>query len=117
MTEYHCEFCNKKLLNDKIRSRRMHNKGAKHLLMKKAYYMEMFEQEKVRLEMSTILRDIAGAAEEERIEGFRLPPGIAPEAVHIPEAPAGFKLPPNFDFGDRSNFPADISSAIKKHIA
>jgi U1 small nuclear ribonucleoprotein C len=118
MAKYHCEFCNKKLLNDKLKSRAVHNRGAKHLLMKKAYYMEVFDQKRVQLEMSTILRDMTGTSSEEpRAEEFKLPPGIRPEAIHIPETPARFKLPPNFDFRDRRNFPADISTAIRKYIA
>ncbi|AFN83834.1 U1 snRNP-specific protein C [Encephalitozoon romaleae SJ-2008] len=123
MAKYFCEFCNKTLLNDKLRSRRIHFQGAKHKLMRKAYYMEIFEKPEVAVEMASILRDIK--AEDKRIEQedlekkqgscFSLPPGDFYLGLDLPEEPFGFKLPSGFDFQDRKNFPENITEAIKKY--
>ncbi|KAG5860190.1 U1 snRNP-specific protein C [Encephalitozoon hellem] len=123
MPKYFCEFCNKTLLNDKLRSRRTHFQGAKHKLMRKAYYMEVFEKPEVAAEMASILRDIK--AEYKRIEHqhlekrqdsyFSLPPGDFYLGLALPEEPLGFRLPLGFDFQDKRNFPENIAEAIKKY--
>lgn len=123
MAKYFCEFCNKTLLNDRLKSRRMHCSGAKHTLMKKAYYMELFEQEKVVLEMESILRDMKNQKiirdkgmthKPGKVLQFMLPSNIPPDLV-VPKEPIGFKLPPEFDFYDRRNFPENIGESIRKY--
>lgn len=123
MPKYFCEFCNRTLLNDKLRSRRMHANGARHALMRKAYYMEVFEEEDVAAELDSILRDIpdrrhedtGGDHEQDTVSDFKLPPCVFPSTFSVPEEPAGFKLPVGFDFGDRRNFPEDIGEAVRRY--
>lgn len=116
MGKYFCEFCNKTLLSDKLKSRRMHVRGAKHRLMRKAYYMETFEQNEV--ELKSLLRDLENR-QGEVVQGtaaqFRLPSAEFPADFEVPREPVGFRLPPNFNFHDRRNFPGDIAEAIRKY--
>ncbi|CAD25748.1 U1 SMALL NUCLEAR RIBONUCLEOPROTEIN (U1snRNP) [Encephalitozoon cuniculi GB-M1] len=121
MPRYFCEFCNKMLLNDRLRSRRMHCGGAKHGLMRKAYYMEMFEKEDIAAEMASILRDIKTAGEKVECEGSKstsyppFPPGDFYLNLALPEEPKGFRLPSGFDFRDKKNFPENITEAIERY--
>ena len=100
----------------------MHFQGARHSLMRKAYYMEIFEQDKVTAEINTILKNVKatidcmshttrGTSNSELI----LPPGICLSQIHMPEEPLGFKLPPGFDFSNPTNFPRTIEEALQKY--
>ncbi|ADM12351.1 U1 snRNP-specific protein C [Encephalitozoon intestinalis ATCC 50506] len=123
MAKYFCEFCNKTLLNDKLKSRRIHFQGAKHRLMRKAYYMEMFEKKEVIAEMASILKDMktenkkaeSENAEKKQNTCFSFPPGDFYLDLVVPEEPLGFKLPLGFDFRDKRNFLGTITEAIRKY--
>lgn len=122
MARYFCEFCNKTLANDRLKSRKMHCRGSKHGLMRRAYYMEVFENERVVSEMKSILKDMkaenARAGDRmERIsgQGFSLPPGDFYLDITLPEEPPGFRLPRGFDFRDRKNFPESIAEAVRRY--
>ncbi|TBU18757.1 U1 snRNP-specific protein C [Ordospora colligata] len=115
MAKYFCEFCNKSLPNDKPKSRKMHFQGARHSLMRKAYYMEIFEQDKVTAEINTILKNVKATTGGRSNTEFILPPGICLSELHIPEEPLGFKLLPGFDFSNPANFPRTIEEVLQKY--
>lgn len=124
MGKYFCEFCNKTLPNDKLRSRKMHCRGAKHTLMRKAYYMEAFEQENIASEIKSILRSIEAHIKVDganlpqnstQVFQFRLPPTEFPPDFVVPKEPIGFSLPSEFNFYDRRNFPEDLGESIRKY--
>ncbi|KAH9411516.1 putative U1 small nuclear ribonucleoprotein C [Ordospora pajunii] len=122
MAKYFCEFCNKFLPNDKPKSRKMHFQGARHGLMRKAYYMEVFEQDTVAAELNSILKNLKTAdsclshtiGHRQNTE-CNLPPGICLSEIHVPEEPPGFRLPPGFDFNNPANFPRTMDEVVRRY--
>lgn len=54
MVKYHCEYCKRDLFHSKLSGRIMHNNGQKHNMNKKTYFLELFENNKIKKELNSI---------------------------------------------------------------
>lgn len=58
MKKYHCEYCKRDLLHDKLSGRIMHNNGYKHNLNKKTYFLEILEDKNKKAELDAMIRQL-----------------------------------------------------------
>lgn len=113
MSIYRCEFCDVILRKASYKQRRIHNRGKTHILMRKAYYLELLEEETIRTELNRKI-----TRRKSFSEPFELPPGMnknRPIVPKIPENIKSFVLPSGFDFKDKRNYPKEWLK-IKKVI-
>ncbi|KAF7683494.1 U1 small nuclear ribonucleoprotein C [Astathelohania contejeani] len=125
MARYYCHYCEKYLIHDKPKARKIHNNGAKHNLLRTTYYLELLETHKYQFDNILRLIDLnkpnksiqaISIKDNSKPKSFVMPDMIFPSNFAIPPEPKGFKLPPDFDFHDPSNFPKDYSEIIKRFI-
>lgn len=115
MPRFLCEYCGKLIHNKNPKTILTHNKGNKHQLMKKAFYLELEENHLVKAEIATarLLLDVdLSAPKIKQLRVFKKPDIPYSKGFSIPDGPPGFSLPADFDFYDIKNFPEDLEVAI-----
>lgn len=98
MTKYFCPYCKKFLLNSNYKIVKTHFNGQKHLNNRKNYYKNLLKNDEVKKCLEKL----------RKYKPFKLP-NVDISKIRIPEMPDNFKLPREFDYEDRANYPDDYN--------
>ncbi|KAG0434185.1 U1 small nuclear ribonucleoprotein C [Dictyocoela muelleri] len=98
MSKFYCPYCQKFLINSNYKIVKTHFSGQKHHKNKKEYYKQIIKNSDVINLLNKTRKYIP----------FTLPE-IDITKIDVPPMPKNFRLPPDFDFKDINNYPADYN--------